>query len=97
MVEEQAGEAALREIAAVLSRRPEKDDHALARASECLARFREDLIARRRADEASQSDMERLGRLNAVISVVLGMHFPLGTPPWGELEKARVWLADLVF
>ena len=36
------------------------------------------------------------GVVAAVISVVLGVHFPLGDIPWDELEKGRAWLADLV-
>jgi hypothetical protein len=34
--------------------------------------------------------------LNGVISVVLAGNFPLGDVPWGELDKARDWLRDLV-
>jgi len=39
---------------------------------------------------------KRLGHLNAVISVVMGVQFPLGDPPWGKLENARRWLAELL-
>jgi len=37
----------------------------------------------------------RLGKVNALISVVLAGHFPLGSVPWPELERARGVLAEI--
>ena len=96
MPEAHPGKKALQHIAEVLNGRPEKNDGALAMANRCLAAFREELIERVRHAHACDGDREKLGRLNAIISLVMGMHFPLGNPPWGEFEKAEVWLRDLV-
>ncbi len=38
---------------------------------------------------------QRLDRLNAVLSMILAGHFPLGAPPWDEVRKARGWLAEI--
>ena len=84
------GAEALALIDQVLARRPHKDDHALAAATECLAQFRDELV------QSPTSDRTRLAHLNAILSVVIGVHFPLGNPPYEELEKARAWLADLI-
>ena len=54
------------------------------------------LIHARRTAGSADGEHERLARLNAIISVVMGMHFPIGNAPWGELEKAHGWLRDLV-
>jgi len=89
-------ERALQEIDRVLAEKPEKDGHALSQAARCLSQFRDEMIGRHRAGGASEQDRARLARLNSIISVVMGAHFPLGNIPWGELEKARGWLADLV-
>ena len=96
MAEARAGAAALEHFARVLAQRPFKDDQELSHATRCLAALRHNLIHIQGNDHATEADRERLGRLNAVISVVMGMHFPSGNAPWGEFEKARVWLRDLV-
>ena len=80
----------------VLEQRPKKDDHELSYATQELAAFRDELIQAQRSERAQACDTERLSRLNAIISVVMAMHFPLGNPPWGEFEKALTWLEALV-
>ena len=94
MAEPRPGSEALGHIARVLAQRPFKDDYELSHATRCLAAFRDVLIVARRKGEGA--DGERLARANAIISVVMGMHFPVGDAPWGEFEKAQVWLRDLV-
>ncbi len=88
------GREALDELDRVLKAQPTKDDHALSEATRCLAQFREEMLARR--DGGEQIDAERLSHLNAITAVVMAMHFPIGQPPWAELEKARGWLRELV-
>ena len=96
MAEPRPGPEALEFVARVLEQRPFKDDHALSAATHRLAAFREVLIDAQRKTDATDGHRERLARLNAIIGVVMGMHFPLGKAPWGEFEKAQVWLRDLV-
>lgn len=91
---EQAAREGLALIDAVLAARPQKDDHKLSHATEALCTYRDHLIEV--ADEGGGRSRERLMHLNAVLSVVAAMHFPLGDIPWDELEKARDWLAGLV-
>ncbi len=83
-------------IRCVLDARPKKDDHELSAAARCLGAFRAELIAAQSKGEATSEERERLSHLNAIISVVMSMHFPLGNPPWAELEKAKIWLGELV-
>ena len=87
------GHAALADLDRVLSQRPHADGDALSSATRDLCRLRDDTIARSTDTAASR---DRLAHLNAVISVVLAGHFPLGSVPWDELHKARIWLADAV-
>ncbi len=72
-------QAALAALDAALARRPNKDGHDFAQAATCLAAFRDQLIA----------------RLNGIISVVVGAHFPLDKIPWPGMEAARHALAEL--
>ncbi|ACA20118.1 hypothetical protein M446_5831 [Methylobacterium sp. 4-46] len=96
MAPHEYGHAALSALDAVLAERPRKDDHGLTHAMQCLTRFRDEVIAIQREDPPSRDRRETLSRLNAVVAVVFGAHFPLGTVPWAEVEKARGWLRDLV-
>jgi hypothetical protein len=89
-----AGRKALETLDKVLAQRPEKDDHALSDATAQLCLFRDALIEA--AGPGGAEARERLSHANAILSVVAAMHFPLGKPPWEELEKARGWLADLL-
>ena len=89
-----AGRDALGQLKAVLAQRPATDGELLSSATVDLGRFREQLITS--SDRLEMTGGENLSHLNAIISVVMAMHFPLGTPPWDEFEKALGWLADLV-
>jgi hypothetical protein len=88
------GAAALRGLDLILAARPRTDGAVLTEATQRLCRFRKGLIDEGVPSSAAARD--RLSRLNAILSVVAGVHFPLGGVPWNELEKARGWLADLL-
>ena len=96
MSEPHPGREALAHTGRVLEQRPHKDDHELTSATQYLAKFREELIAARRSPGVTPKSRDYLSRLNAIISVVMAMHFPIGNPPWDEFEKVQVWLHDLV-
>jgi len=90
------GHAALASIDRALEHRPEKDGHDFADAAQHLARLRDAMAARYRDAPPPPAARERLARVNAILSVVLGGHFPLGSIPWHEIELARGWLADMM-
>lgn len=90
------GRKALQHLARIFEQRPKKDDHELSHLTRCLADFRSELIAVQKGAGATASDRTRLAHLNAIISVTMGMHFPVGDPPWDEFAKARAWLEGLV-
>lgn len=96
MPEHTPGRKALAHVARVLEQKPKKDDHELSYLSQCLSEFREELIERKKSEASTHEGRECLMHLNAVISVVMGMHFPLGHPPWDEFEKTKGWLETLV-
>ncbi len=96
MASDGPGPVALRALDVVLAKKPHKDDHCLSLATQCLCAFRNHMIARHRGAGATHQTREQLARLNAVLSIVLGGHFPLGDVPWQELERARGWLDQLV-
>ncbi|MBV8095725.1 MAG: hypothetical protein JOY71_04915 [Acetobacteraceae bacterium] len=84
-----SGQDALGAVDQALSKKPHADTHDFSAAVRELARFREEVIQ-------SEGTGERLSQLNAVISVVIGGHYPLGPVPWPHLEKARELLAKIV-
>ncbi|MBN8871709.1 MAG: hypothetical protein J0H67_02630 [Rhodospirillales bacterium] len=87
------GEAALRAVDQLLRDRPVKDGPDFSAAIAALSHLRDALIARHR-DGAGE--LERLGRLNAVLTVVIAGHYPLGKVPWAQIEAARGSLATLL-
>lgn len=88
-----AARRALGAMNGVLASRPYKDDLALADATRSLCVWRDVLIEGPRTSEA---DRDRLQRLNAVLSVVAGMHYPLGEVPWAPFEAAVKDLERLI-
>lgn len=88
MDSEPPGQRALALLDKLLAERPEKVDHDFSEAARCLSAFRDELIGRLRAG-GSEADRARLDGANAVLSVVIGGHFPLAGIPWAHIETAR--------
>jgi hypothetical protein len=92
---------ALAAIDEAAAQQPKLDGAQFSRATLHLSAERDAMAAAQRADngidmfQAPAESRRRLEHINAIISVVLACHFPLGAIPWHELEKARAWLADL--
>ena len=86
---EDRGARALACLDAILAQEPEPEPALFSHATQQLSAFRDALIAER-------GKRVRLDHVNAVISVVLAGHFPLGKVPWPELHKARDWLAAAI-
>ena len=80
---------ALQRLDEILAQQPKPEQHLYAYCTACLAALRDRMIAER-------ADRAQLAHVNAVISVVMAGHFPLGPVPWDELRRARGWLAELV-
>ena len=89
------GLTALAKVDKVLSEKPHKVGHDFSEATRCLTQFRDALIVDYR-QTGSEPDRERLEKVNAVLAVVVGGHFPLGEIPWPHIEKARALLAQTV-
>jgi hypothetical protein len=92
------GEAGVRALALInklLAERPEKVGHDFSETTRCLTAFRDELISHFRKTRAD-GDRERLAGVNAVLSVILAGHFPLGDIPWRHIEEARKRLEELV-
>lgn len=91
--DDHAGKA-LEAIERALEEKPHKEGHTFSAAARHLSALRDSLIARKHEDEAqARRDLEHV---NAVISVILAGHFPLGEVPWDELKLARRWMAEYV-
>jgi hypothetical protein len=82
---------ALAAVDKALAEKPHKEGHTFSAAARSLCLVRDSLSARHKDDALRR---RWLGHINAVISVVLAGHFPLGSVPWDEIAKARDWLAD---
>lgn len=95
MAEFEAGGEALRHVDRALADRPKRDGATLKAALQALARFRDAVIARHRGEGGARW-RPALERINAVISVVMAIQFPIGEIRWAELEKARDWLDEVL-
>ena len=86
---------ALAAIDQALAERPHKEGHTFSEATRHLCALRDALIQAQAGQPAGDAGRQQLEHLNAVISVVLAGHFPLGAVPWEALELARGWLAEI--
>lgn len=89
------GTAALQAVDKVLEDQPDKVGHDFSAATRAVVQYRNALAATWRQSQ-DESDRQRLAQVNAVLSVVVGGHFPLGGVPWPHLHKAREQLSALV-
>lgn len=89
------GGLALQHIDKALAEKPEKNGHELSGAIRCLGEFRDLFIA---AHRGAPDDRYRrvLEIVNAIISSVLSVQYPLGEIQWIELVTARESLAVVV-
>ncbi len=83
-----AGCVALAALDTILAQEPEPDQDLFSKCLHCLSVFRNTLV--------ETGERTHLERVNAVISVVMAGHFPLGKLPWDEMHRARGWLAAAV-
>lgn len=89
------GKRALRLVDKLLAEKPEKDSHDFSDATRCLTAFRDELVEDWRASR-SDAARERMAKANAVLSVIVGGHYPRGDVPWQHILQARKELAALV-
>lgn len=89
------GTRALGWIDKLLAERPKKESHDFSEATRCLTAYRDELVEDWRASR-SATDRQRMGKVNAVLSVIVGGHYPRGDIPWQEIEQARGELKGLV-
>ena len=88
----EAGGTALRLLDKLLAERPMKVGHDFSEATRYLAVLRDELICRRRSNSSNQ-DHDQLVRINTVLTIVVGAHFPLAAVPWSQIEQARALLS----
>lgn len=85
------GMAALAALDEALRQQPHADPVAFSQAARSVAELRDHICT----EPPGPVRRRRLDQVNAVLSMVLAGHFPLGPVPWHEIEAARGWLADL--
>ena len=83
-----ASAAALRLLDKLLAERPEGVGHDFSEATRWIAAYRDELVSEWRRTRA-ETDRQRLARVNAVLSVVVGGHYKLAQIPWKQIELAR--------
>ncbi len=89
-----AATAALRMLDKLLSERPQRVGHDFSEATRWIAAYRDELASEWRRTRA-ETDRLRLAKVNGVLSVVLGGHYPLAQIPWDQMEKARAQFASV--
>jgi hypothetical protein len=87
------GERAVALMDKLLAERPDKVGPDFSEATRCITAYREELIGRYRAGALPRG---RLDDINAVLSVVVAGHFPLGGIPWDKIAMARERLVTLL-
>ncbi len=92
----EAAKAALAAVDKLLADRPRRVGHDFSAATQRLTAYRAALLASWGGLPSAFASRQRLSRLNAVISVVYGTHYPIGSPKWEPLESAREELAAVV-
>jgi len=90
-----AGARALQLVDKLLAEKPDKVGHDFSEATHCLTAFRDELID---AWRVSRTDRARacMRKVNSVLSVIVGGHYPRGDIPWEHIKAAREELAKLV-
>lgn len=91
---DQSASASLNLLDKLLGERPDRVSHDFSEATRWLTAYRDELISQWRRT-AAEADRQRLAKVNAVLSVVVGGHYPLGEVPWDSIEKARAQLASV--
>ena len=92
---DRTADKALHSFDQLLQDRPKRDGHDFSEATAWLSAYREELISEWRRT-GNESDRKRLRRINGVLSVVVGGHYPLGEVPWDQIERARGDLAAAI-
>ena len=87
-----AGRRALELMDTILSEKPKKNGHHFSEAVRCLCTMRDKMIDRAGHADSDGAERRRLEQVNAVISVLIGGHFPLGKIPWEDIQLAREWV-----
>jgi hypothetical protein len=85
----------LRHIDGLLRRRPDRETRDFSAATRCFTAYRAHVTGRIRDKGSPPLSLERLAKLNAVLSALYAVHYPIGSPPWVLLEKARDSFAAL--
>ena len=80
---------ALQVLDRALEDRPDRIYNDMVAAVRCLVRLRDSLIRERRAGRGSPEHDERLRRVNAVLSAVVGGEYPLVGVRKERIKKAR--------
>ena len=89
---DRSASAALRMLDKLLAERPERVGPDFTEATRWIAAYRDELVTNWRRS-ANEADQQRLAKVNAVLSVVVGGHYPLAEIPWDSIERARHQLA----
>jgi hypothetical protein len=87
---------AVKALERALDDRPDRIYEDMAEAVRCLVRFRDELIEQRRAEPGNPRARDRLGRVNAILSVVVGGEYPLIGIREDRVRQARDELAKLL-
>ena len=87
MASEAPAHAALAELDKALATKPHVEGHTLSAAAHELSLLRNNMAHRQRKHGPTPESRRRLEHVNAVISVVLAGHFPLGEHPLARTGK----------
>jgi len=86
-----SGEDVLTRLDRILAEAPNRESHHFSEATVALTRFRDELLR-----HANGHAHEWVGRVNSVLSIVYGTHYPIGAPHWETFKSAREDFAALL-
>jgi hypothetical protein len=91
------GQEALRILDQLIDEKPREEAHQrMSEIVRLLVRWRDDLIARRRAGEEGPELHEALDQVNGVTSLAFGAQFPVVGVKWQRMEKTRDALREIM-
>ena len=90
------GRDALAQLEHIIEQHPDRVSEAMAEAVRRVVRLRDHLIDQRRKGDRAPDTKERLDRTNAILSLLVGVEYPVKSIHWKSVCEARDALKEVV-
>jgi hypothetical protein len=90
------GRSALTQLEHIVEEHPQKISEAMAEAVGRVVRLRDRLIDERRQGDTSPDGKARLDRANGILSLLVGVEYPVKSIHWKSVCEARDAMKDML-